>query len=51
MLGDVAVVGASVIQMLGLATDVGFIDLDDAHELVEFAVDHADAHAVAHVPR
>jgi hypothetical protein len=37
--------------VVSLAADVGFIDLDNAHELAEFRVDKACANAVAHVVR
>jgi hypothetical protein len=42
-----ALVGMAV---LVLATDIGFVDLDDAHEFAELGVDETGANAVAHIP-
>lgn len=36
--------------VLRLASDKGFVDLDDAHKLAEILIGEAGAYAVAHIP-
>lgn len=40
-----------LVPVLGLAPDIGFVALDDAHKLLELLIGHASPDTVAHAPR